>query len=300
MNKAIAGFVSLCLFCTLLLNPSIASAGSVVIGQINPLDLTMFGVTGITFDQGRNPLVIDGLGTALWRLDINDASVISTRLLAQQALTRSLAFDLATSQYFTSNRRSGDTDTLSTVDPTTGTVREIGVIGTNFDFLNLAIDPVTHDLWLVNDCVNIGCTMAGGGSLWRVDKLTGAATPVDIFGTSLGQLTALAISPQEQFFVASSSSIYEIDPSTGQSTFITDTGLPSSSFFNFFNSLAFDPSTDNLYGIEERRGVEPRAWYLDEVTGLPTLVPEPGTVTLLLTGLGLLLTVILRPNYLCR
>jgi len=143
-----------------------------------------------------------------------------------------------------------------------------------FNFLDMALHPITGDLWLVNDCANIGCTVAGGGSLWTVNKLTGTATPVQTFGTSLGQLTALAISPEGKFFVASFSSsgfssIYEIDPITGKSTFITDTGLAS---LSILNDMAFNPSTNRLYGIEERRGAQPRTWYLVEVTGLPSPV----------------------------
>ena len=57
MNRLV-GFISLCALvaCILTLTPSIASAGAIVIGQINPPGLTAGGVTGITFDKGTNPL----------------------------------------------------------------------------------------------------------------------------------------------------------------------------------------------------------------------------------------------------
>lgn len=247
-----------------IFNPSIASAGSIVIGQINPPGLTAGGITGITFDGAANPLVIDGFGRTIWRLNLHDASVISTfPLTTEEVNTRSLDFDVTTGRYFTS-RRFAAGDYLSTVDPHSRIVTDLGVMG-SFNFLDMAINPRTGDLWLVNDCANIACTLAGGGSLWTVDKLTGTATPVQTFGTSLGQLTALAISPEGRFFVASSSSIYEIDPITGQSTLVTNTGLAP---LSLFTDMAFDPSTNRLYGIEQRRGSTPNAWYLDEVTGL--------------------------------
>jgi hypothetical protein len=65
------------------------------------------------------------------------------------------------------------------------------------------------------------------------------------------------------------SRIYELDPISGESTFITETGL---GYLSILMDMAFDPSTNRLYGIEQRRGNEPPAWYLIEVIGL--LSPE--------------------------
>jgi len=258
-------FVSAAVLCSLLLDASIGSAASTVIGQINPPELTPGGATGITFDGRRNPLVIDGFGQTIWRLALKDVSTISTFSLSTlEVSTRSLEFDVRTGKYFITRRPGTNADYLSTADPKSGVVTDIGVMGT-FNFLDLAIDPLTGNLWLVNDCADLRCTSAGGGSLWTVDKSTGMATPIQTFGTSLGQLTAFAISSEGRFFVASPSSIYEIDPNTGRSSLITDTGLAP---LNLFTDMAFDPSTNRLYAIEERRGVAPPAWYLDEVTGL--------------------------------
>jgi len=165
---------------------------------------------------------------------------------------------------------------LFTVDPFSGFATRVGPMG-RFNFWNLATHPITGgDLWLVNDCANTQCTEVGGGTLGTVDKSTGAVTPVHYFGTSLDLLTALAISPQGRFFVAAQrggfsgfNRIYEIDPVSGESTFITDTGSGQS----ILRGMAFDPSTSRLYGVEQR-GIEPRVLYLIEVTGLPSLQIE--------------------------
>src|SRR2546428_11362852 len=80
VNKALASFMCrrALVVCILLLKPLIVSAGTIVIGQINPPGLTEGGVAGITFDRETNPLVIDGFGRTMCRLNLQDASVIST------------------------------------------------------------------------------------------------------------------------------------------------------------------------------------------------------------------------------
>lgn len=249
-NKALSRFISVCavMMCILILNYATASAGNIIIGQITPPGLAIQGIQGITFDRGANPLVLDGSGKTIWRLDLHDASVISTfPLLTGPRASRSLNFDRTTGRYFTS-RRFVDGDYLSTVDPLSGNVTDIGVMGFS-NWLDMAIHPITGDLWLVTDCVNTECTEGQGGTLEMVNKLTGALTPVQNFGKSLGHLTALAISPQGRFFVASAnsagfSSIYEIDPTSGESTFITETGL---GFISFLMDMVFDSSTNRLY-----------------------------------------------------
>jgi PEP-CTERM motif len=296
LNRRLADIALL--FAAVAGGPSMARAGAIVIGQIDPPGLTAGGITGITFDGGSDPLVIDGFGITMWSLSIQNASVIATfPISTTEVATRSLEFDAAMGQYFTSTRPFAADDYLSEVNPLSGTLTDIGLMG-SFNFLDLAVDPVTGVLWMVNDCSNLACTSVQGGSLWTVNTANGAAQPALTFGTSLGQLTALAISPQGQFFVASapatttsSPSIYEIDPITGTTTFVTNTGLAP---LSIITDMAFDPSTNLLYAVQELNSTGPRTFYLDEITGLPSPVPEPGTAISLVIGLGLLAAITLK------
>jgi hypothetical protein len=288
LNRRLAGIALL--FAAVAGGPSMARAGSIVIGQINAP--VTGGIRGITFDGGSDPLVIDGFGINMWSLNIQNASVIATfPISTTEVTTESLEFDAATGQYFTSTRPFAADDYLSVVNPLSGTLTDIGLMGSSFNFLDLAVDPVTGVLWMGNDCSNLACTSVQGGSLWTVNTANGAAQPVVTFGTSLGQLTALAISPQGQFFVASapanagsSSSIYEIDPN-GTITFVTFVPITGDAPVGYITDMAFDPSTNVLYAVQEQTSGGP---YLLEITGLPSPVPEPGTAISLVIGLGLL------------
>src|SRR5882724_4790736 len=98
MNKALSGFIPLyaAVVCILLLSHSMASAGAITIGQITPAGLAPQGIRGITFDGEANPLVLDGSGRTIWRLDLQDASVISTFPLTFVGDASGLAFDVVT------------------------------------------------------------------------------------------------------------------------------------------------------------------------------------------------------------
>ncbi len=105
-------------------------AESEVIGRIDPPGMNY--VTGITFDGDIHPLVVDGYGEVIWRLDIFDASVIATRYLnGGPATTRSLDYDFGSGVYYVSRRQSGVNDTLFTVDPTNGTGARRRATGVN-------------------------------------------------------------------------------------------------------------------------------------------------------------------------
>jgi len=246
-----------------------ANAGTTVIGQINPPGVSPTGVTGITFDKSPNPLVIDGSGFNIWRLNVSDASTIATYPLPDPAATRTLKFDAFTHHLF-NTRRPHSIDVLAIVNPRQGAVTELGTLGF-FNSLDIAIHPVSGFMWMVNDCANESCTQAGGGQLWSVEKQSGVGVKVQEYGTGRGQFTALAISPTGQFYVATLiggfTSIYQIDPDTNNATFITGTSLAQN---DIISDMAFDPATGRLYAIEARRTITPNEFYLDEVTGLPS------------------------------
>lgn len=238
-----------------------AAADSIAIGQITPAGLNY--VSGITFDGGPNPLVTDGFGATMWRIDVSNAGVLATHALTGGlATTRSLEFDATTGNYYT-NRRSGSNDQLTTVDPFTGAVTIVGTTGINFNFLSQAVEPGTGDLWLIAD--------AGGADLYSVDKVTGAGTLVMTYAFAMGQVTAMAVDAGGRYFVASiNGNIYEIFPGSATVVPITSTGLTGVDHFTDFEQ---DPTTGRWYGVEERRSATPRAWHLREITGLPSCNP---------------------------
>lgn len=247
---------------------TVVRADSIVIGRINPPDLNY--AAGVTFDGEANPLVVDGFGALIWRIDINDASVVSTHILKadqenidnQHGFTpccnRALDYDVSSGNYYVDRRQSPANDTLYTVDPQTGAVNEIGLTGTDFTFLDQAIDPTTADLWLITD--------NGGGQLWSVNKTTGIGTMVQSYGGAMGDLTSIGIGPTGRMFVTSIDGfIYEISSSNSEFTQVTTTDL---SFPSFFRDFEYDAVSLRWYGIEDRRSKYPFKWYLREITNI--------------------------------
>jgi hypothetical protein len=248
------------------------AAGAVLVGPISPPGLSPNGASGITFDNLPNPLVLDGFGRVIWRLDESNATVVATFPLAGgEASARSLAYDQTTHLVFTAR----DT-ALATVDPASGAIALLGTMGF-FNFESLAVHPVTGELWMANDCNGPACTVLGGAQLWKVNKSTGSASFVRDFSSSgIGQATALAISSAGTFYVATVSGagfayLWQVDPVTGNVTFVMEAGL---GVLSFINGMVFNPVTQRLYGIEEQRLAQPRAWNLVELV-LPVVACSP-------------------------
>jgi hypothetical protein len=263
--------------CVVLLSIAIASraeAGSILIGQLNPTpnDLT-WGYGGIAFDGDPNPLVLEN-GGHLKRVSVTNAAVLeSVPLAGAPTFWRSLEYRPSTNNFFTTRRTSTDVLYSRTV---TGTPASVGSTGWNFNFLGLAYDP-SGALWLASDS-NPAVPFPIVPGLFTVNPSTGAtALACNISGVG-GQVNSLGIDEAGQFFVTTSSSIYQLNPVTGAATFVTSTGLASGS--DFFGDIAFNPNTDKWYGVEERRSGSPRQWYLREITGMPA-VPEPGSIATL-------------------
>jgi hypothetical protein len=226
-----------------------------VVGAIAPPGLSPGGVQGIAFDDDPDPVVIDGWGGTAWRISATDAGALVTYSVGA-ANTRSLARDGA--RFFTVSNTSLTSFDLG------GGATVLGTLG-QFNFLSLALDPQSSALWMANDCTDPGCTIAGGGELWRVDASNGSATfAMDFSSANLGQATALAIGPGGTFFLAASSStgsahIWAIDPTTGASASALAPSLPD---LDLIMGMAFDPAMHALYFIDEQRSAEPRTWAL--------------------------------------
>ncbi len=218
---------------------------AVRLGRIDPPELSAWGVLGIAFDAAQ-PIVIDGTGRTMWRIDPETAGVLETFPMdAPAVFTQGLAFDSRHLFTVRDNR-------LATVDPASGEVVLAPRTMLRFNFLSLAVDPPTGDLWMLNDCWNPSCSTIGGTQLWRIDKATGRATLARNFSPlGLGQAMSLAITADGTFHagvcdVHGVTKIWALDPVTGSARLETRTGLSG-----LLIGLALDPSDHHLVGIEE-------------------------------------------------
>ena len=265
---------------------SLASADVVRIGEIHPA--ASENVSGLTFDGGPNPLVLDGWGEVIWRLDISNGAIVETYPISGSPIsTRALDFDSSSGTYYSSratytgrttsfsfaNPTAGWEHSLVTVDPFAGDLTTIGLLGDWFNFLDFAIHPTTGQLWLVTD--------EDGGSLRTVDTVTGASTLVHSFHNEVVQEHSMSIGPDGSFYVNSHESIFLIDPLSGDTLDTIDLGIFG---FNYLADFEFDPITQRWYGIEVDQDADPRRFYLVEITGLP--IPEPASGVLLLMALA--------------
>jgi hypothetical protein len=148
--------------------------------------------------------------------------------------------------------------TLERVDVDTFTWEPIGPLGVGFDFGDLAYDPVTGTMYMIDGRPT--------QSLYEVDLRTGTATLIgahgvnDLFGltvdTSTGALYAASFAGR----AGSVGGFYELDRTTGAATFLGDPGV-------ILDSLVYDESRDRVVGVEAGPG---RFYELDRATGAST------------------------------
>jgi hypothetical protein len=211
-----------------------------------------------------------------------------------------------------------DTDNLYTINRTTGAAMLIGPLGQSF-MHSVAYDDVNRILYGVSFAVS--GTSATESSLYRISTSTGQATLIGSVGISPGTddevIAGLAFNPADRFLYGSSvfgeagvfgeadeGGIYRIDPNTGHGTFLFSSLQ--------LMDLAFHPETGVLYGIDNGLGFRPDSLHtVDLATGTTTqigltglgnnlglefapVIPEPGSLALLITSGSWLLFVRLR------
>jgi hypothetical protein len=135
-----------------------------------------------------------------------------------------------------------NTDTLCTIDTSTGVLTPIGPLGVNYDFGDLAFDPTTNTMYMTDGW---GQGIGQTSSLYKVNLTTGAATLVgpmnalSIFGLTYDPTTNKlygAVSTISPF------GFYEINKLTGQATMIGDPG-------HGIDGLTFVGSTGDIAGL---------------------------------------------------
>lgn len=147
---------------------------------------------------------------------------------------------------------------LARVDAVTGNATPFGVNLSPEIFMGIGFSP---DGTLYG--VNAGSGTADQGSLYRFDPATGAATKVNVTG-SCGLIMDLAVHPDGTLYGVDPSSLFRINPNTGEATLIVTTA------HSMIMGLAIDD--DGNFYLTEIMPAAPLL-RLDPVTGATTPVP---------------------------
>jgi hypothetical protein len=189
-------------------------------------------------------------------------------------------------------------DNLLTVNPATGaitsTVAIMAPTGAKIPIVSLAYDLVTNSLY-GNTAVGFGGTT--NDTLYRIDPVTGAATLIGAIG--FNQVYALGFDKSGTLFGISQtrSALVKVNTSTGAGALVAPVTLTAAYDLAFRpedNKMFVadsDPGTFSLYTMDPTTGVSTLVGPYGANTnlvGLAFLVPEPGTVGLMLGGLALL------------
>lgn len=127
------------------------------------------------------------------------------------------------------------TDTVQRVDPDTMVVTDVGALGVNYAFGDLAWNPANSTLYMVDG--------RGAKSLYTVSTTTGAATSVGVHG--LTDLFALAYGPSTGLLygITSNGNLYRLSVTSGAATLLGSTGV------NGINGLAWDSTRSRMVAI---------------------------------------------------
>jgi hypothetical protein len=182
---------------------------------------------------------------------------------------------------------------LYTVNTSTGNATAVGSLG------------VSDANALVFSSTGVLYTATLSGSFYTVNTSTGAASDVGSLGGGYGSGGDLAFVGGKLYLATSSSDLVTVNPSTGAASLVGSFGVP-----NVFglatpdNSTLYAAAGQNLYTVNLSDGAATfdTTWagnsqgfgsangeaFITESGGGPTVTPEPATVALFGTALGLL------------
>jgi hypothetical protein len=201
----------------------------------------------------------------------------------------------------TGNNPTATAARLVTIDRATALVTVIGSF--NAGPVNSSGTPATMADLAFDSAGNLyGIGSIGGPQLYSINTATGQATVIGSTGLTSTTGGGLAISDAGVFYGTPTASRYgTYDPGTGAYTNITNPAKPTGG--GAYGALGFDPN-GVLYGLNVGSGSPPPTALvtIDPPTGAVTLVgfslpsldaiafiPEPGTLTLLVGSVSLLL-----------
>ena len=265
---------------------STLQAGTVDHGRITVPDLHEIGGIAFDNDPAHNPLVANDRDGLMWRLNVNDASVLQNYVITNGPI---VAHGLEYAGSGTYYQVADQPNRLYTTNVPAGTTTAApNDFGTNHNFYDLGLNPIDGKLYMLTSDIDV--------NLYEVNIATGNATLVHAFGElgpTVGAMSALAFGPDGTMFASSLSStvfqdrIFRLDFATWNFIPVTTLGFSTPDFLTDFT---YDASRDKWYGIEEVRTTDPdRQWRLVEITGI-TSIPEPGGIALLgVAGAGALM-----------
>lgn len=154
------------------------------------------------------------------------------------------------------------TGVLTKIDRQTLAITSIGSLGVGFSYGDLAWNPVSGTLYMVDG-------WGGNTSLYTVNISTGAATLVGSHGVS--GLFGLAYDTQNNTLYAASASdtasmLYSLNPANGTAT-------PIGSMLAGYWALAFNSQLNMLLGVNDGTG---NIYQVNITTGGTTLLPSLG------------------------
>jgi hypothetical protein len=148
---------------------------------------------------------------------------------------------------------------LKKIDQQTLAITNIGSLGVTFSFGDLAWNPNTSTLYMIDG--------RGAQGLYTVNVTTGAATLVGTHGIT--DLFGLAYNTQNNTLYATgfnNTTLYSLNPTTGAATAIGSTGVR-------IGALAFNSQLNVLVGVNDGTG---DIYQLNLTTGASTLLAQPG------------------------
>jgi len=151
-------------------------------------------------------------------------------------------------------------NTLVAIDTMTLAMTDVGPLGTDFDFGEVAWDSTSGTLWMID-----GRPLE---ALFTVDLGTGAATLVGVH--AIDDLFGLAHDPTTGTLYGSGESptgFYSLNQATGAATFIGDPGVAA-------DGLTYDSTRDQVVGLAAGGPLN----LIDRATGAPTLLSNEGFV----------------------
>lgn len=179
-----------------------------------------------------------------------------------------LAYDTSTGTMYVSDVRFAGGWGLGTVDIATGAVTFIGGHITTSNIHGLAYDSL-------ND-IFYGADTQGPG-LAIIDRSTGAATFVGLWGAGITNIRGLAYDPgTDTLYGIDPANLYTIDRATGAATVVGPHGITS----GWYIGLGFDSDTQILYASENITG---DLYFLNTTTGAATLI---GSTSIAVSGLA--------------